>query len=213
VDLVNTVIHELTHNTFYAPGNAPFNESFASFVGARGAAAFFRSRGQPAAAARADAAWEDEKLLGEFWTALARTLDSAYAAHPDSRLARIRVRDTVYSRARVMLVGEIGPQLRTLSPRYAERVPLDNAALLARRVYAKNLELFDAVFLKEGGSLRHAIGRIIGLARSSPKDPYSALRRWLRMGPTARVGPPFTAPRDTVTRPKPAAAAKPGAGH
>ncbi|HEX8945908.1 MAG TPA: aminopeptidase, partial [Gemmatimonadaceae bacterium] len=40
LDLANTVIHELTHNTFYAPGQAVFNESFANFVGARGSAWF-----------------------------------------------------------------------------------------------------------------------------------------------------------------------------
>src|SRR5881227_3866719 len=57
--LANTVIHELTHNTFYAAGQAAFNESFAMFVGARGAAAFFRSRGQPAAARRLEAEWDD----------------------------------------------------------------------------------------------------------------------------------------------------------
>jgi predicted aminopeptidase len=179
VDLANTVIHETTHNTFYAAGQAAFNESFASFVGARGAAAFFRSRGQPLAADKVDAEWEDEKVLGAFWTNLAKSLDSAYAAHPDSKIARIAARDTVYMRARQMLVSDIAPQLRTISPFYAQRVPLDNASLLARRVYAKNLDLFDEIFFREGQNLRHTIGRVISLAKSNPKDPYSALTNWL----------------------------------
>jgi predicted aminopeptidase len=184
LDLVNTVIHELTHNTFYAPGSAAFNESFASFVGARGAAAFFRSRGQPAAALRVDAQWADEKLLGAFWTVLSHTLDSAYAAHPDNRAARIAVRDTVYLRARASLINEIAPRFRTVSPRYSERVPLDNASLLAHRVYAKDLDLFDAVYAREGYDLKRTIGRIIALAKSTPKDPYGALKAWLSGSPT-----------------------------
>src|SRR5947209_6455575 len=63
LDLANTVIHELTHNTFYAPGQAVFNESFASFVGSRGSAWFFRSRGSPAAADQRDARWSDDKIM------------------------------------------------------------------------------------------------------------------------------------------------------
>ena len=59
VGLANTVIHELTHNTFYASGQAVFNESFANFVGAHGAAWFFRSRGDAAAAAASTARWHD----------------------------------------------------------------------------------------------------------------------------------------------------------
>ena len=179
LELVNTVIHELTHHTFYAPSSVAFNESFASFGGARGAAAFFRSRGQPIAAARVDDGWDDEKVLGNFWAALTNTLDSAYKAHPDDRAARIAVRDTVYANARRALVSDIAPRLKTVSPRYAERVPLDNASLLARRVYARNLELFDGVYAREGQNLRHTIGRIIALAKSAPKDPYGALKEWL----------------------------------
>ena len=179
LELVNTVIHEVTHNTFYAPGQAIFNESFASFVGARGAAAFFRSRGHAAAAARVDAEWADEKLLGDFWTGLATALDSAYAVYPDDRAARIIVRDTIYMKARYRLVSELGPKLTTIGPSYVLTVPLDNASLLARRVYAKDLELFDAVYLREGRNLRRAIGRIVSLAKAGKDDPYSALRRWL----------------------------------
>ncbi|MDQ6871031.1 MAG: aminopeptidase [Gemmatimonadota bacterium] len=179
LSLANTVIHELTHNTFYASGQAPFNESFAMFVGARGAAAFFRSRGQEAAAARLDAQWEDEKILARFWSSVIKSLDSAYAAHPEGREARIAARDTVYLRARLVLVQEIGPALKTINPRYAERVPLDNASLLARRVYASDLDVFDQIYAREGRDLKRTIGRIISLAKSKPKEPFTALGRWV----------------------------------
>ena len=176
--LANTVIHELTHNTFYASGQAPFNESFAMFVGARGAAAFFRSRGQEQAATRLDAEWGDDKLLARFWAQVIKSLDSAYASHPNDRTARIAARDTVYLRARQGLVQTIAPQLKTINPRYAERVPLDNASLLARRIYASDLDVFDLVYEKEGKNLRRTIGRVIALAKSSPEDPFAALRRF-----------------------------------
>jgi predicted aminopeptidase len=178
LDLANTVIHEVTHNTFYASGQAPFNESFAMFVGARGAAAFFRSRGQDSAAAKVNADWEDDKLLARFWSRVIRSLDSAYAAHPESKEARIAVRDTIYMRTRAALIGEIAPQFKRINPRYAERVPLNNASLLARRVYASDLDVFDLIYEKEGRDLKRAIGRVIALAKANPKEPFAALRRW-----------------------------------
>lgn len=183
IDLANTVIHELTHNTYYAAGQAPFNESFAMFVGARGAAAFFRSRGSDSSAKLLDARWEDDKLLAGFWARVIKSLDSAYKAHPDDKAWRIAVRDTVYTRARATLVNEIGPRLRTINPLYAQRTPLDNASLLARRVYASDLQLFDDVYEKEGRNLRHTIGRVIGLAKSRPEDPFEVIRQWVGAKP------------------------------
>src|SRR5204863_9678504 len=82
LDLANTVIHELTHNKFYAAGQAVFNESFANFVGARGSAWFFRSRGQSNAADEAEARWGDEKLMAHFWERLYHSIDSTYRTQP-----------------------------------------------------------------------------------------------------------------------------------
>ncbi len=108
------------------------------------------------------------------------SLDSAYTAHPTDKAWRIAVRDTVYWRTRATLVSEIGPQLRTINPLYTRRTPLDNASLLARRVYASDLQLFDDIYEREGRSLRHTIGRVIALAKSRPDSPFVALRGWGR---------------------------------
>lgn len=192
VDLANTVIHELTHNTFYAPSQAAFNESFASFVGARGAQQFFRARDDTASAAAADRRWQDERVLGAFWAALGRSVDSAYAAHPGSdaraRAARLAARAAVTVAARRILEDSVAPRLvdqrwrrsgvATLA-QWAARTRLDNAALLARRTYARELGLFDAVYAREGGDLRRSVARLIALAKSDPKDPYGAVRRWV----------------------------------
>jgi hypothetical protein len=77
------------------------------------------------------------------------------------------------------LLKEIAPQLKTISPLYAERVQLNNAALLARRVYATDLDVFDRVYEKEGRDLKRTIGRVIALAKANPKEPFSGLRQWV----------------------------------
>jgi predicted aminopeptidase len=184
IDLVDTVIHELTHNTFYASGQAVFNESFANFVGARGSAWFYRTRGANAAADIADARWSDEKTMSRFWERLYRKVDSAFKAHPKDSAARLLARDTLYARARRELVDTIGPQLRTINPRALERARLDNAALLAHKIYNTDLDLFDAVWQQEGGDLRRTVVRIIEMAKSKPKDPFGALRAATRPAAT-----------------------------
>jgi predicted aminopeptidase len=195
--VANTVIHELTHNTYYAPGGAVFNESFANFVGARGAERFFASRGQAAAAREVDARWEDEKILGRFWEALYARVASAFAARPGDDAvhvaARIAARDSIYADARQEIVQDLAPQLRTMSPRAAERIRLDNAVLMARRVYLTDLDSFDAMLAKNRGDLRRTVAAIIAAAKSDSKHPFDAVRR-------AAGLPPLTAPAADTAR-------------
>lgn len=180
LNLANTVIHELTHNTVFITGHVAFNESLASFVGARGAAAFFRARSSERAAHLVELEWEDEKQLGAFWGALAHAIDSAFAAHPGDSLARIRAGDEVYRRMRGVLVNDLSPLMPTIPRAALGRMALDNAALLARRVYASDLWLFDEAFRRCNRDLRRTFRVVARVARGA-NDPFDAIRRWLTL--------------------------------
>ncbi|MCC6928845.1 MAG: aminopeptidase [Gemmatimonadaceae bacterium] len=179
LDLANTVIHELTHNTLFVKGKVTFNESFASFVGARGAMEFFRARGQGAAVRRLEAEWRDEKLLGSFWGATLAAVDSAYTAHAGDSTARVAARDSVFARMRRVLTRDLAPRLTTIDTSRLARLPLDNASLLARRVYAADLWLFDAVHARAGGSVKETVALVRQLTRGGKGDPFEQLRSWL----------------------------------
>jgi predicted aminopeptidase len=168
VDLVNTVIHELTHNLYYAKDDAVFNESFANFVGARGAERFFLARGDTTSALRSVNRWADDRLLAAYWATLYRGLDSVFNANTgDSlRARRLELRDSVYASARRTLVDSIGPKLLTINPIYAERVRLDNAALIARRIYLTDLEEFERVYAANGADLLRAIEAVVSEHRT-----------------------------------------------
>jgi predicted aminopeptidase len=177
--LVNTVIHELSHNTLFVSGNAEFSESFASFIGARGAEAFFRSRHAPLAADAVIDDWANDQVLGRFWEHTAKAIDSAYSAWPNDSAARVAARDSVYRRARTILVDSVGPLLRGVNLQALGRIQLDNASLLARRVYAQRLDLFDSVWVRNDRDVRRSIAAVRDVVRGV-SDPFKALEGLLR---------------------------------
>ena len=175
MELVATVIHELAHNTLYVPSNTPFDESFANFVGYRGAEAFFRARGDTLDAHRAAARWRDERTLDVFYAELARRLDSAYAAPLDSA-ALARTRAALFGWARDQLTGTVGQGLETYDWRWFARAPLNNAVVVAQRLYRMNLNLFDDAYLDHHVNLEETIRAIRLRVLTQPdQDPYLAL--------------------------------------
>jgi len=175
MELVATVIHELAHNTLYVKSQTPFNESFASFVGYRGAEAFFRSRRDTADAKRAAARWRDERTLDVLWAELARRLDSAYAESlSESQLERART--TLFGWARAQLTGAVGQSLETYDWRWFARAPLNNAVVIAQRLYRMNLNLFEEIYVHSGANLAETIRAIQLRVFTQPgTDPYKAL--------------------------------------
>ena len=61
-----------------------------------------------------------------------------------------------------------------------QRIRLDNAVLMARRVYLTDLDAFDAVLASRGGDLRGSIRAIIEAAKADRKKPYDAVRALAR---------------------------------
>jgi predicted aminopeptidase len=175
MEIVATVIHELTHNTLYVKSQTPFNESFASFVGYRGAEAFFRARGDTVDALRAAARWGDERTLDVFWAELARRLDSAYAEATTSA-AVDAARTSLFGWARDQLTGPVGQSLETYDWRWFARAPLNNAVVIAQRIYRQNLNLFDEVYAATGGNVAETIRAVqVRVFTQSDGDPYRAL--------------------------------------
>jgi predicted aminopeptidase len=117
----------------------------------------------------------------------------------------------VEARARAELGRWVAPKLAAFggrpdeAARWAARVNLGNAALLARLTYAGELDVFESVYRREGEDVRRAVARVIALARASEGDAYAGLRGWLAQRPTARGdgrapgGAPATRPAARVT--------------
>jgi predicted aminopeptidase len=184
VSLANTVIHELFHNTFYAPGQAVFNESLANFVGGRGAIEFFCRRDGPRAQTceTASAAWEDDLLFGAFLEQLVADLKALYARPELSAADKLRERERLLADAQRRFSAEVRPRLKVDSFASFTRDPLNNATLISRHIYYDRLGLFEQVYRARNGDFIRAVDDIVDAARSGKDDPYAAVQALVTPG-------------------------------
>ena len=167
VELVVTVIHEIAHNTLWVPGDVRFNESYANFVGFRGAELFFASRGDREAVKRCAAMWRDEKRLGAFYTELEDDLQSLYGSGlPRPEIERRRAAVFAHARAGLRTLD-----LEVYDGKRLARTPINNARVIAKRIYLTGLDELDKVFHAQDGDLRAGIREIERTLRHNPKLP------------------------------------------
>ena len=182
--LVATVIHEITHNTLYVRGATSFNESFASFVGHRGAEDFFALRGDTANVKRVQDTWADELLLAYFYERLEAELQSLYESDL-SEDAMIRERTRVFAVARAWFWGPGGDSLKIYrADRMAMRT-LNNASLVAARFYRTRLPVFGVVHDRLGRDLARTVREIVvANAHATDAGPFAVLDRLAADGST-----------------------------
>jgi predicted aminopeptidase len=189
VGLASTVVHEILHNSIFVPGQVGFNESFANFVGDRGAALFFCDRdGQSSPNCRlATLAWEDNIVFGTALSDLVARLQRIYQRDDFTVAQRIEQRDTVFNNWRADYRANVVPRLQTSSFRDYADAPLNNATLIGTRLYYQRLDLFEQVFQRYNRDLRRATEAIMAAARSNEKDPFAAVEA-LVSGSGTRTG-------------------------
>lgn len=180
VELAATVFHEIAHNTLYVKSATPFNESFAQLAGYRAAEVFFRRRGSTEAADRAAARWLDEVVLSGYYADLTARLDTLYRHAADSA-AVDSGRAELGRWARAQLQGDVGRQLRTYTIGPMAERPVNNARLIAARIYRTRLELFERWFEQHGRDIALAVASLDTLMQGVPGDSaYARLEGALR---------------------------------
>ena len=176
--MIATIIHELSHNHLFVPGQVRFNESFATWVGRVGAVEFFCTRpgGGPDTVwcNRARDRWQDVQHFSQFIDGLVDELESVYGDSSLTSQEKIEHRQRTFDDHLDRFRTEVRPRLASLTFAGFDALPLNNATLLSRMRYYHRLPDFDGLLDRSDGSLKDAIDALqAGLA--SAEDPFSLL--------------------------------------
>lgn len=178
VELVTTLLHELSHNHLFVPGQVRFNESFATWVGRTAAMEFFCTRkgGGPDTVwcNRAQDRWDDVQRFSTFIDGLVGDLEAVYGDPGLSRDEKIARRELVFERHLARFRDEVQPAFKSLSFGGFQSGPLNNATLLSRMRYYHRLPEFERFRQRHGGSLERAV-REIKAAVEQAEDPFDVL--------------------------------------
>jgi predicted aminopeptidase len=177
VDLVETVLHELSHNHLFVKGQVRFNESFATFVGRAGAIEFFCNRegGGPGTAncLQAQARWRDNQRFESFIEGLVERLEIIYQDSTLTYETKLTERQEIFDDHVEIFATTVQPSFEASTFQSFLSTPLNNATLLTRVRYHYRLEDFQTL-LEERNGLREAI-RYLKEGIDGPEDPFDLL--------------------------------------
>ena len=178
---VDTIFHELLHNTIWRSGESVFNESMATFVGRTLAAEFLVVEyGE-------DSGWGE--LAGEYYSDIDAvngflldiydTLANYYAGPQDST-TKIAGREALYQTGRDQFTNEIRPALNFPDAfSYYEDFPTNNAWMRLNYRYHLDLDVFESVYEATGQDWTATLD-VFRAAAKAKEDPFEYLRQWLQ---------------------------------
>lgn len=177
VDLVETILHELSHNHLFVPGRVRFNESFATFVGRVGAIRFFcgptDAPQNTQACQLAKDRWEAYKDFSGFLDGFIQELVEIYSSTDRSVEEKVQGREQLFASYQEEYLGPEAPHPSALIRGFLSR-PLNNAILLSRMRYFHRLQDFQALLDQHGGDLPATVATLAASAEDVD-DPFDLL--------------------------------------
>ncbi len=185
VDLVETILHEMTHTTLYVKGQGEFNEGLAVLVGKVGAYRFLRKTLGPTHVftREAEDAIHDEQLFAAYISNLFLTLEQLY----DSDLIyaeKMTRRKEAFDHA-LKDFALLKDRLKTDRFEAFGSGGLNNAYLMSIGLYHRHFHLFEAVLEQKNNSIRNTIFFFQELA-AERGDILQLTTEWLQERDEAR---------------------------
>jgi predicted aminopeptidase len=158
-EIVDTILHELVHETIYTSGDTTYNEGLATFIAQYATLGYFAE--EPALREAAQRRYADEQLFARLISDLTRELEVLYQETRNAEEAR-RSRKVVFRRYQ----EEVHPSLSWQTKRYQgfPKGELSNAYVLANQTYLGDIPCFEAELRELGGNL----GAFIAKHRKKP---------------------------------------------
>jgi predicted aminopeptidase len=124
-------------------------------------------------------------------------LEAVYARTNLPAATRLAMRDTVFGQARSRWTTLYEPQLASDQFHgWARHAVLNNAALIARRIYYDRLDLFEAAYTRTGSDLTTFV-QAVKRAVEGKKDAYEAVAALAGTAPAPDLAPAPAPPATT----------------
>ncbi len=172
--LVETLIHELVHTTFWVKDHVEFNERLATFLGRKGTELFYQSDQNINTVMNNEIA--DEILFSKFITDEVQQLSHWYQSLPESQ-QRIEIKEARIKEIQTKFQTQIIPKMKTDSYQKFADLKLNNARLVMYRTYLKDDGDFERLWAKSGQNFAKFIELCQPLENS--KNPDESLTKLL----------------------------------